>query len=147
LECKGCSSLGAYDVPALFELESFTNVHHLVSSVTGSIKDGKTALDVFQGCFPGGSITGAPKKRAMEIIEELEECQRSIYCGSIAYFNTNGDMDSNITIRTIGCDGNKLYCWGVGGGGIVADSKADEEYQESLTKIDAILNVLNEFRR
>jgi para-aminobenzoate synthetase component I len=135
---------GSIQVPALFALESYPNVHHLVSSVTGVIAEGKTALDVFQGCFPGGSITGAPKKRAMEIIEELENCQRSIYCGSIAYINVNGDMDSNITIRTIACDGQKLYCWG--GGGIVADSKADEEYQESLTKIGAILRILEEFQ-
>jgi para-aminobenzoate synthetase component 1 len=135
---------GSIKVPALCELESFPNVHHLVSSVTGIIAEEKTAFDVFQGCFPGGSITGAPKKRAMEIIEELEDCQRSIYCGSIAYINANGDMDSNITIRTIACDGEKLYCWG--GGGIVADSKADEEYEESLTKIDGILRVLEEFR-
>lgn len=139
---KNCQP-GSIEVPALFALESFPNVHHLVSSVTGTVADNKTAMDVFQGCFPGGSITGAPKKRAMEIIEELENCQRSIYCGSIAYISANGNLDSNITIRTIACDGENLYCWG--GGGIVADSNADEEYQESLTKIGAILAVLREF--
>lgn len=136
---------GSIKVPALFELESYPNVHHLVSTITGTIANNKTALDVFEGCFPGGSITGAPKKRAMEIIEELEDCQRSIYCGSIAYINANGDMDSNITIRTIACDGEKLYCWG--GGGIVADSEANDEYQESLTKINALLEVLNQFKQ
>lgn len=134
---------GSIHVPELFTLESFPNVHHLVSSVRGILQSEKGALDLFEGCFPGGSITGAPKKRAMEIIEELEDCQRSIYCGSIAYINTQGNMDSNITIRTIACDGSTLYCWG--GGGIVADSEAAEEYQESLTKINKILQVLSQF--
>ncbi|GJL83348.1 MAG: aminodeoxychorismate synthase component I [marine bacterium B5-7] len=135
---------GSIKVPALFELESFPNVHHLVSSITGEIANGKTPLDVFESCFPGGSITGAPKIRAMEIIGELENCQRSIYCGSIVYINNNGNLDSNIAIRTIACDGKKLYCWG--GGGIVADSQASDEYDESLMKIDTILQVLNQFR-
>ena len=136
---KNCIA-GSIKVPQLFKLESYPNVHHLVSSITGTIKKEVSALDVFEGCFPGGSITGAPKKRAMEIIEELEECQRSVYCGSIAYINAKGDMDSNITIRTIACDGEKLYCWG--GGGIVADSTIEEEYNESLTKINALLEGL-----
>jgi para-aminobenzoate synthetase component 1 len=134
---------GSIHVPALFALESFPNVHHLVSNVEGELCTDKSATDLFEGCFPGGSITGAPKKRAMEIIEELEDSQRSIYCGSIAYFNSRGDMDSNITIRTIACDGSTLYCWG--GGGIVADSDAEDEYQESLTKIDKILRALRRF--
>jgi para-aminobenzoate synthetase component 1 len=134
---------GSIHVPALFALESFPNVHHLVSNVEGELRSDKSATDLFEGCFPGGSITGAPKKRAMEIIEELEDSQRSIYCGSIAYFNSRGDMDSNITIRTIACDGSTLYCWG--GGGIVADSDAEDEYQESLTKIDKILRSLRRF--
>lgn len=139
---KNCTT-GSISVPELFTLESYPNVHHLVSSITGTIADTKTALDVFEGCFPGGSITGAPKKRSMEIIEELEHCQRSIYCGSIIYINAQGDMDSNITIRTIACDGDNMYCWG--GGGIVADSQAEEEYQESLTKINTILQTLSQF--
>jgi para-aminobenzoate synthetase component 1 len=139
---KNCTP-GSIHVPALFALESFPNVHHLVSNIEGTLVDGKNAMDLFEGCFPGGSITGAPKKRAMEIIEELEDSQRSIYCGSIAYINNNGDMDSNITIRTIACDGETLFCWG--GGGIVADSYIEEEYQESLTKIDKILDALLTF--
>ncbi len=135
---------GSIQVPKLFDLESFPNVHHLVSTVTGTLADNKNPLNVFKHCFPGGSITGAPKKRAMEIIEELEDCQRSIYCGSISYISSNGKLDSNITIRTVACDGEKLFCWG--GGGIVADSRAEDEYQESLTKIDALLQVLNGFK-
>ena len=134
---------GSIAVPILFELKSFPNVHHLVSSVTGTLTETKTPWDVFADSFPGGSITGAPKKRAMEIIEELEDHQRSIYCGSIAYISANGHLDSNITIRTIACDEEKIYCWG--GGGIVADSVANDEYQESLTKIDAMLTVLKQF--
>jgi para-aminobenzoate synthetase component 1 len=139
---KNCIA-GSIRVPELFTLESYPNVHHLVSSITGTIADNNSAFDVFTDCFPGGSITGAPKKRAMEIIEELEHCQRTIYCGSIVYINATGDIDSNITIRTIACDGEKMYCWG--GGGIVADSQAEEEYQESLTKIQTILATLKEF--
>ncbi|MGS2716567.1 aminodeoxychorismate synthase component I [Eionea flava] len=136
---------GSIHVPALFALESFPNVHHLVSNVEGTLQQHVSAVDLFDGCFPGGSITGAPKKRAMEIIEELEDSQRSIYCGSIAYFTSWGDMDSSITIRTIACDGHDVYCWG--GGGIVADSNAEEEYQESLTKIGKILRALNTFHQ
>lgn len=136
---------GSIHVPALFALESFPNVHHLVSNVEGALHKHVSAVDLFDGCFPGGSITGAPKKRAMEIIEELEDSQRSIYCGSIAYFTSWGDMDSSITIRTIACDGQAVYCWG--GGGIVADSDAEEEYQESLTKIGKILRALKKFNK
>jgi para-aminobenzoate synthetase component 1 len=136
---KNCKT-GSINVPQLFNLESYPNVHHLVSSITGTMTSETSSLDVFEGCFPGGSITGAPKKRAMEIIEELEESQRSVYCGSIAYINAKGDMDSNITIRTVACDGEKIYCWG--GGGIVADSEVSDEYQESLTKINTILEGL-----
>lgn len=134
---------GSIHVPALFALESFPNVHHLVSNVEGTLQEDSSAVDLFNGCFPGGSITGAPKKRAMEIIEELEDSQRAIYCGSIAYFTSWGDMDSNITIRTIACDGENAYCWG--GGGIVADSDPEDEYQESLTKINKILHALQQF--
>ena len=136
---------GSIDVPALFALESYPNVHHLVSTVTGILSENTNPVDAFTQCFPGGSITGAPKKRAMEIIEELEQNQRSIYCGSIAYFSTNGNADSNITIRTIACDGNRLFCWG--GGGIVADSHAEDEYQESLAKIGRILETLTLFQQ
>jgi len=139
---KNCQP-GSIKVPRLFALESFPNVHHLVSNVTGTLAAEKSPLDVFEGCFPGGSITGAPKKRAMEIIESLESCQRSIYCGSIAYINADGHIDSNIAIRTIACDGDTLHCWG--GGGIVADSEATEEYKESLTKINTILETLKTF--
>jgi len=128
---------GSIRVPKLFALESYPNVHHLVSTVTGTLKQGETPVSLLKGCFPGGSITGAPKKRAMEIIEELEPCQRSVYCGSIGYISTTGRMDTNIAIRTLISDGTKLHCWG--GGGIVADSDAENEYQESLDKIKVLI--------
>ncbi len=128
---------GTIRVPKLFALESFPNVHHLVSTVTGKLRDGESPLSLLRGCFPGGSITGAPKKRAMEIIETLETCRRSVYCGSIGYISSTGRMDTNIAIRTILADGDKLHCWG--GGGIVADSNAESEFQEILDKIRVLI--------
>ncbi|GAB3107363.1 aminodeoxychorismate synthase component I [Aestuariicella hydrocarbonica] len=127
--------------PKLFDLESYANVHHLVSTVTGELQPGVTPADVLAACFPGGSITGAPKIRAMEIIEELEVSRRSVYCGSIGYIGFDGKMDTNIAIRTIAANHKELFVWG--GGGIVADSAAEQEYQESLTKIGVILETLN----
>ena len=138
---KNCES-GSIAVPKLFELESFPNVHHLVSTVSGKLSSDSTPLDLLRDCFPGGSITGAPKKRAMEIIEELEPVRRSVYCGSIGYISANHRMDTNIAIRTIIADGNQLHCWG--GGGIVADSQEEREYQESVDKISALLRALEE---
>lgn len=131
---------GSVEVPSLFAIESFPAVHHLVSTVTGTLAEHYTAADLLRGAFPGGSITGAPKVRAMEIIEQLEPQRRSVYCGAIGYISSNGDMDTNIAIRTLICDGNTIYCQA--GGGIVADSDADSEYQETLDKVNKILPVL-----
>ncbi|WP_461483975.1 aminodeoxychorismate synthase component I, partial [Porticoccus sp.] len=128
---------GSIRVPKLFGLESFPNVHHLVSTVTGKLRGGESPLTLLRGCFPGGSITGAPKKRAMEIIEELESCRRSLYCGSIGYISATGRMDTNIAIRTLLADAETLHCWG--GGGIVADSVAENEFQETLDKIRILI--------
>jgi para-aminobenzoate synthetase component 1 len=136
---KSCE-LGSIAVPRLFAIESFATVHHLVSTVTGKLARGKHVLDLLEGCFPGGSITGAPKLRAMEIIEELEPHRRSIYCGSIAYIGFNGNMDSNIAIRTLLCNQDRIHCWA--GGGIVVDSDEEDEYQESLDKAKAMLQLL-----
>jgi para-aminobenzoate synthetase component 1 len=136
---KSCVA-GSIKVPKLFDLESFPNVHHLVSTVTGILKSDYSCLDLLQGCFPGGSITGAPKRRSMEIIDELEPIQRSIYCGSIGYICASNQMDTNIAIRTVIADNSELHCWG--GGGIVADSDADSEYEESMNKIRLILDTL-----
>ncbi len=131
---------GSVKVPKLFDIESFAAVHHLVSTVTSTLGKGRTATDQLKAAFPGGSITGAPKIRAMEIIEELEPHRRSIYCGSIGYISACGNMDTNITIRTLLCEKQKIYCWA--GGGIVIDSKVDAEYQETYDKVNKILPVL-----
>ena len=131
---------GSIRVPKLFDLESFPNVHHLVSTVTGTLKPECSPLDLLQGCFPGGSITGAPKKRSMEIIDELEPIKRSVYCGSMGYICASNQMDTNIAIRTLIADNTELHCWG--GGGIVADSNADSEFEESMNKIRLILQIL-----
>ncbi|MEE8233178.1 MAG: aminodeoxychorismate synthase component I, partial [Gammaproteobacteria bacterium] len=132
---KSCRS-GSVSVPRLFALESFARVHHLVSTVIGQLAENTHALDLLRGCFPGGSITGAPKLRAMEIIEELEPHRRSIYCGSMAYIGFDGNMDSNITIRTLVHHKDRMYCWA--GGGIVMDSRLDAEYQECFDKASAL---------
>jgi para-aminobenzoate synthetase component 1 len=136
---KVCAT-GSVQVPELFKLESYARVHHLVSKVCGNLAQGQDALSLLRACFPGGSITGAPKLRAMEIIEELEPHRRGIYCGSIGYIGFNGDMDCNIAIRTmIHADGiTRLWA----GGGIVADSDPEAEYRETYHKASALLDLL-----
>ena len=131
---------GSVSVPQLFTLESYPNVHHLVSSVTGQLADGKDALDLIGDSFPGGSITGAPKIRAMQIIDQLEPTRRSIYCGSLMYLDVRGEMDSSIAIRSLLIKDGQVNCWG--GGGIVADSHWQDEYQESITKVKVLLDTL-----
>lgn len=131
-------------VPKLFEIESYSTVHHLVSTVTGQLKPNQHALDLLQHCFPGGSITGAPKIRAMEIIEELEPNRRGVYCGAIGYIGFDGNMDTNIAIRTLVQSHDTIRFWA--GGGIVNDSKVAEEYQESFDKAAAMFEVLKRFR-
>ncbi len=138
---KNCAP-GSIRVTKLFDVESFASVHHLVSTVEGRLAPGKDVLDLLAGCFPGGSITGAPKVRAMQIIEELEPQRRSIYCGCIGYIGFDGNMDTNIAIRTLVQHGDFVYAWA--GGGVVADSELEAEYQESFDKAAALLEVLNE---
>ncbi|KFX69504.1 aminodeoxychorismate synthase [Pseudomonas taeanensis MS-3] len=135
--------IGSVRVPELFALESYPNVHHLVSAVTGELAKGKDALDLIAGSFPGGSITGAPKIRAMQIIDELEPTRRALYCGSLLYLDVRGEMDSSIAIRSLLAKDGQLSCWG--GGGIVADSNWLAEYQESLTKVKVLLETLERF--
>ncbi|MBP8926801.1 MAG: chorismate-binding protein, partial [Pseudomonadales bacterium] len=117
-------------------------VHHLVSVVSGQMAAGRTALGVLANCFPGGSITGAPKIRAMQIIDELEPDARSVYCGSMGYVSVCGTMDTSIAIRTLVHTPGHIHCWG--GGAIVADSDCETEYRESLLKIEPLLNGLLE---
>jgi len=134
---------GSVHVPELFKVESFANVHHLVSTVEGRLAPGRDALDVLRDCFPGGSVTGAPKLRAMQIIEQLEPHRRGAYCGAIGYIGFDGNMDSNIAIRTMVYNENVIYCWA--GGGIVADSDLKAEYQETLDKASAMLELLRRY--
>lgn len=128
---------GSISTPKLFEMQSFSQVHHLVSTITGTLPSDSSALELLYSAFPGGSITGAPKTRAMQIIGELEPVQRSVYCGSVFYQDVSGNMDSNICIRTLVCQGEHVFCWA--GSGIVADSQGDEEYQECHDKVAALL--------
>jgi len=141
---KNCVT-GSVKANNLFQLQSFANVHHLVSIVTGELQVHKTAIDLLRGCFPGGSITGAPKLRSMQIIEELEPHRRGVYCGAIGYIGFDGNMDTNIAIRTAVYVANKegdgeisFYA----GGGIVADSDVEREYVETWDKASSMLKVV-----
>ncbi len=131
---------GTISVPQLCQLESYPNVHHLVSVVKGELAADASPLSLLSAAFPGGSITGAPKIRAMQIIAELEPCQRSVYCGSLGYVDVRGSMDTSITIRTFVASEGRLHVWG--GGGLVADSTLDEEYVETLDKIRHLIKAL-----
>ena len=141
---KNCQ-IGSVKTTKLFQLQSFANVHHLVSIVIGKLKAGKTAVDVLRGSFPGGSITGAPKLRAMQIIEELEPHRRGIYCGAIGYISFDGNMDTNIAIRTAVCAKNHLSFYA--GGGIIADSDGTKEYAETLDKASSFTTIIKLFTR
>ncbi|ALO46227.1 aminodeoxychorismate synthase component I [Pseudohongiella spirulinae] len=135
---------GSVKTPELFTLHSFSHVHHLISTVTGQLPADISPLNLLKHCFPGGSITGAPKIRAMQIISELEAVPRSIYCGSVFYLDFNGNMDSSICIRTLLCDEQRIFCWG--GGGIVADSQFEREYQECHDKVMALMQTLEQLK-
>ncbi|MDZ4017271.1 aminodeoxychorismate synthase component I [Pseudomonas sichuanensis] len=132
--------IGSVKVPELFSLESYPNVHHLVSSVTGRLAPDKDALDLIGGSFPGGSITGAPKIRAMQIIDELEPARRALYCGSLLYIDVRGEMDSSIAIRSLLVKDGQVSCWG--GGAVVADSDWQAEYEESIAKVRVLMETL-----
>ncbi|WP_372972477.1 aminodeoxychorismate synthase component I [Marinobacter sp.] len=128
-------------VPQLFEVESYRNVHQLVSTVTGTLKPGVTPFEALLSAFPGGSITGAPKRRAMEIIDELEPHCRGPYCGSLFWWDADNRLESNIAIRSLQTFSNgTIRVWA--GCGIVADSDPEDEYQESITKIQRLIDTL-----
>jgi para-aminobenzoate synthetase component 1 len=133
---------GSIAVPALHSLETFPAVHHLVSAVTGTLRPGLTAVDLLRACFPGGSVTGAPKIRAMEVIRDLEAGPRGPYCGALAWLGFDGAMDSSIVIRSLVGDDARIYAQA--GGGIVADSDPALEYAESLTKVAPLLAALSD---
>jgi para-aminobenzoate synthetase component 1 len=144
---KSCE-IGSVKADKLFLLQSFANVHHLVSIVTGTLKPSKSVIDLLRDCFPGGSITGAPKLRSMQIIEELEPNRRGVYCGAIGYVGFDGNMDTSIAIRTAvysmdenGAGEINFYA----GGGIVADSVLDKEYAETLDKASSMMKTMRFF--
>lgn len=135
-----CCRAGSVRVTQLFAVESFANVHHLISTIEGDLLPGSDACDLLRACFPGGSITGAPKRRVMEIIDSLEPDRRNVYCGAIGYLSRHGDMDLNIAIRTAVYHRGTLHFYA--GGGIVADSRGDDEYQETLSKVSSWFNLI-----
>lgn len=126
------------EVPALCNLESYASVHHLVSVVTGELAGDQDAVTLLRACFPGGSITGAPKVRSMEIIAEIERVARELYCGAIGFIGFNGHMDTNIAIRTVTIDGDAAVFHA--GSGITAMSDPEAEYEETLAKAERIFD-------
>jgi para-aminobenzoate synthetase component 1 len=143
LERNDLGRVCSYDsvkVEALRQLEEYSTVFQTTATIQGKLHKDRDRVDLLRACFPGGSITGCPKIRAMEIIEELEPSRRCIYTGCLGYLSFCGDMDFNILIRTILRKENRLY-FGVGGG-IVADSRPEEEYQETLVKARAIFEAI-----
>ncbi len=139
---KNCTT-GSVNVKKLFQLQSFANVHHLVSIITGKLKQGATSIDLLKGCFPGGSITGAPKVRAMQTIDRLEPNRRGIYCGAIGYIGFDGQLDMNIAIRTAVVYKGQLSFHA--GGGIVEDSVCEKEYVETLDKASSMMKIVEYF--
>ncbi|MGK7250369.1 chorismate-binding protein [Acinetobacter oleivorans] len=135
------ANTGSVKTTQLFEIESFNQVHHMVSEIVATLKDDINPMQMLLSALPGGSITGAPKIRAMQIIEELEEEARGTYCGTLGYFNFDGTGRWNILIRSFQQYQNQLSLWA--GGGITIASNAEAEYQESLDKISAMLNLMN----
>jgi para-aminobenzoate synthetase component 1 len=133
--------IGSVTVRELCALESFANVHHLVSEVRGRLDVGTGAVDLLRAAFPGGSVTGAPKIRAIEIINELEPARRGPYCGAIAWLGFDGAMEASIVIRTMVMRGDDIVAQA--GGGIVADSEPADEYAESMDKAGALLQSLD----
>jgi para-aminobenzoate synthetase component 1 len=132
---------GSVQVPSLLALEEHPTVHHLVSTITGQLETRHTEVDLLHACFPGGSITGAPKIRAMEIIAELEPTVRGPYTGTLGYWSLTGTMDTSIVIRTFVIVSDRAYFHA--GGGIVADSNPFAEYQETLDKASALVRAIS----
>ncbi|MDO6681022.1 anthranilate synthase component I family protein [Oceanobacter sp. 5_MG-2023] len=131
---------GSVQVDKLFDIESHANVHHMVSTIQAQLKADISPLQAVLSAFPGGSITGAPKKRALEIIQELEPDSRGLYCGSFGYFSDQGETDFNILIRSVVATTTGAECWA--GGGVVKDSTATGEYDELYSKVQALLDII-----
>ena len=137
------SAIGSVHVPALAALESFAHVHHLVSTVRGVLKPGLGAADLLRAASPCGSVTGAPKRRAMQIIAELEGALRGAYCGAVAWLGWDGAMDSSVAIRTLTVSPGQVVA--ASGGGIVAESQPGDEHEEMLVKIRPLLRAVGVF--
>ena len=133
---------GSVTVDALCQLDSHATVHHLVSVITGRLRAGSDALDLLAAAYPGGSVTGAPKLRAMAILAELERVRRGVYCGAIGWLGLDGGLDFNLAIRTIIVKGGVAAIHA--GGGVTARSDPDEEYRETLDKARALIAALTE---
>ena len=135
------AEIGSVKVTEMMNVEKYSHVMHLVSNVEGTLKDGLDAFDVLRACFPAGTVTGAPKVRAMEIIEELEPMRRGPYAGAVGYLSYSGNMDTCITIRTLVIKDNKVYVQA--GAGIVADSIPDREYTETVNKAMGMMRAVD----
>jgi anthranilate synthase component 1 len=136
---------GSVEVSELMVIERYSHVMHIVSNVRGRLLEGKDAFDVFRATFPAGTLSGAPKIRAMEIIDELEPCRREIYGGAVGYFSFSGNMDMAIVIRTLVVQGGQIYLQA--GAGIVADSNPEAEYQETVNKARGVISALTMARK
>lgn len=135
------SRAGGVSVDELMAIEKYSHVMHLVSHVQGRLDTGKDAYDVFQACFPAGTVSGAPKIRAMQIIDEMEPSERGLYAGAVGYFSFSGSMDTCINIRTIVMDGQHSHIQA--GAGIVADSDPSREYEETVNKAKGLMAALD----
>jgi len=131
---------GTVKLDDVMVIEKYSHVMHIVSNVSGELRDGLTALDAMKACLPAGTLSGAPKVRAMEIIDELERTKRGPYGGAVGYFDFSGNMDTCIAIRTLVLDGKSAYVQA--GGGVVADSVPEREFEESLNKARALLRAI-----
>ena len=136
------SEPGTVEVSDLMDVERYSHVMHLVTHVQGKLRQGLSAFDALQACFPAGTVSGAPKIRAMEIIAELEPEKRGPYAGAVGYFSFSGNMDMAIAIRTIVMKQGIAYVQA--GSGIVYDSVPEREYEESLNKAEALLKAINQ---
>jgi para-aminobenzoate synthetase component 1 len=132
---------GSVRVRDLKTVETYPQVHHLVSTIEGELEDGRDLVDLLKATFPSGSVTGAPKVRAMQIIRELEPHAREVYCGAIGYVSLNGKAQFNVAIRTMVVKEGTAHFWS--GGGIVADSDPENEYEETLIKARGLIGALN----
>jgi anthranilate synthase component 1 len=134
------SKYGSVRVEELMFIERYSHVMHLVSSLRGELREGADRLETLMACFPAGTVSGAPKVRAMEIIDELEPTRRGVYSGAVLYLDFSNNLDSCIAIRTLVVKGNKGYIQA--GGGLVADSVPENEYQETVNKSKALLRAI-----